>query len=140
MDQVIPKKIALFINGKTEPHPEYQPIEINQIQFIEAGSVDCLFCNCLNYFANPEQILIELMKRIKYGGEITVEGDEIYEVVRDILVGAIEITDINTYLYEGKNSASSGVYMGQLLKDNGFSILEKDIDNRRFMVKGKRNR
>lgn len=139
MDQIIPKKIALFINNKTVPHPEYQPVEIHQIQFIESGSVDDLFCNCLEYFSNPEQLLIDIVKKIKYGGILTIEGIEIYDVVRDILVGIIQPVDINSWLYNGRQSTVSSIQICGFFKQAGFTVLNKDVDNKHYLVRAQRN-
>lgn len=139
MDNGLQKKIAIFINEKTEPHPEYQPIEIHQLQFIEGGSIDQLFCNCLNYFTNPKDILVEIAKRVKYNGEIIIEGDEIYDIVRNISIGEIDINNVNDYLYNGRQSVISSIQVTDILRKNRFFILEQEIDNLRFMVKATRN-
>jgi hypothetical protein len=139
MQNQIYKKLAIYLEGKTVPHPEYAPLKLQDLNEIEDYSIDDIYCNCLEYVTNPIGLLNDLTKKISGNGQLTVEAYEIFLIARNIAVGIINISDINNLLYMGKISCVNMIQISELLVDNGFEILDRDIDSMKFVIISKRN-
>lgn len=134
--QNISTAISVFLEEKTIPHPEYQPIKLQDLKSVPDYFIKILHVNCLEYVNNPLALLENLCQKLANGGQIIIEGSEIYSICRNITVGIISLADVNTILYNGKVSACSIVIIDQFLSENGFKIMDRNIDNQRFMISG----
>jgi len=134
------ESLTVYLNNKTQPHPEFKPIEPVTLSEVEPGSIELLHCNCLEYFPyeQAKQLLELIVSRIKIGGFVIIEGTETYEIARNIVNGTFGFDEINQRLYNSVACSLSLLQIEQQLKEKGFETREKDIDNCKFYLKSER--
>lgn len=139
MENSLHKKLSIYLDKRTIHYPGYVSINLTELNTIEDYSVENLHCNCLEYVDNPILLLNDLCKKVCGGGQIIIEGYEIYLIARNITVGIIDMISVNNMLYNGKISSISMIQVYQFLEDNDFIVTDRDIDNQKFMVIAKKN-
>jgi len=131
-------KIRITVPGILTPYNEYIPIfpatqsssvydecipiNIYSIKYMIPNNT-CEFIylgDRLDYISNREQILQSIVQKLKPNGELIIDGNDLNSIIHQ---SSKDITKIQYYLYNGKQSVSSLLEMKKLLKTYGLAII-----------------
>lgn len=118
-----------------------QSIEISQLYQVPNGSIENIFCDCLDSldFNKRQEIENELIKKIMLGGEIYLRILNYRILAQKIIKDSIDMSEINNIL-PNTNSMTDNLYIDNLIGNysSKLKILKMDIDNLYYNIVMKR--
>jgi len=124
-DNVVEKRIYV---GELSNYKEgYEHCYMDHLEDLYDGSIGEIWCDALEY--SVEEILGDLLKKIKHGGKISLEGADLYEIIRDGFNRYLSYNDIIIKLYGGKNRIYSVGQIVEKLEKVNFKIIKKRVNN-----------
>ena len=130
-------KISLYIDGQTNPVPGYEPVEISKLEDIVRSSCDSIILDETLAYLTTE-FIPAILSRVRLNGSIIINGTDINEVARGIMVRLIDSQKLNSLLGAGRQLLFSADDIEALLKNNGFKIINKRVNHYKYSVIGVR--
>lgn len=123
----------------THKEPLAHQIHVNAVGEIPDGSCDEIILNdTLDYIADRDAAFAAIAAKLKYGGSISVEGNDIVEWCRNITIANKNLSDINNSLYGKRASISDLNVMVDLLHSFGFEIIYRRLMATTYSIKAQR--
>lgn len=120
-------------------NPQENQCTLSNLDTVSAGSCDeILLHDTLDYISNRVEGLKRVISKLKYGGTLVVEGNDIIDWARNIFIAHDDLDKINEYLYEGRQSADCINNMCQNLSVLGLEIIHRRLMATRYSVKARR--
>lgn len=134
-------KIAHPGQDKTrEPLGEdFIPQTLDNIQKIEDSICTELYVgNILDYYANRQDLLVMLIKKVRYNGIIIINGDDLYDIVQKFYLGKITNEQANAMFFSGKQSLDTPEHLSKLIKMYGYTVDIINIENGKYSIQARR--
>lgn len=117
------------------------PITLEELSMIEEGS--CEYIDINNYldfipYQERDKVLSVVLKKIKHGGKVSIDGFEIVAIAQFICNYKLDIDNANDVLFNGRKSC---VQLNDLLKrvaEHGFVFSMVKIDSCKYFVEAER--
>jgi hypothetical protein len=94
----------------------------------------------LDYWDDRESLLADLVSKLRYNGEIIIEGLDILEVANKLIIGAIDYNTAKGLLYNGRLECSILEDVQEDLKSHKLTITKATLHNNRYYVTAKRTK
>lgn len=136
-------RISLFIDGLNKAHLDgvYTPkstVELAEV--IDASCEEIHAQDCLDFMKDDDKLL-QILKKIRYNGEVTFTGVDLLEVSRQIFTGQLTIQQANAFLYGNGRLSSTDLntFVG-VLGNYGFKVtLKRHITPQQYSITAVRN-
>lgn len=119
-------------------HSGFDNFNFNHEIHFDAGELDCLWLDdVLNSvpIEKVDETFRELVRLVKRGGSVIVNGTDIYEVSKALANYNINIQDANNLLYSGlKANCFSINFVIDTLKNYGLTIKTKRVNGYQYSV------
>ena len=76
----------------------------------------------------------ELVKKIRYGGSITISGSDIYEISRAVMGKNLGLEEAGSLLYDGRYSISNVFDMSARIQSLGLKLVHKRVNNFKYTI------
>ncbi len=117
---------------------EHQSLLVN-IDSVSAASCDeILLHDTLDYIPNRIEGLQKVVSKLKYGGTLTIEGNDLIDWARNIFITHKNLDEANRELYDGKQSIDDINNVCYNLEQFGLEITYKRLMATRYSIKAKR--
>jgi hypothetical protein len=133
-------KTIIFIPNITIVNDIGNQVSIQDVNTITDGSCrELILYDCIDYIDHRQKInlLNLLLSKVRYGGELIIEGTDLVEVSRSLIIGQINLDDTRKLLYKA-NNLSTCEEMSSLLESRGFSIIHRRVNNYVYTIRAKR--
>lgn len=118
---------------------DYQLIPIDQLQSIPPASCNAIYVgDCCDYFPNREEILQTILSKLRYGGELLIDGIDLLMLCRGVSNGTVQQKDAKNLLFNKKQSCSTIKDTSDLLIRTNLSIVESRLMQCRYSIKAVR--
>jgi len=118
------KKIEIVLEGLTVADTGYHRIPLKDMGAVVDGSVDDIMIqDLLDYVDRPEELLNSIIKKIRYGGRLTITGTDITEIFRAYSTGGLSLDQTAQLIYNGKRQTTSATELSDKLRQRGLSII-----------------
>lgn len=100
----------VFAHPKYEPvvQPQQTRVTIENLPSIDDGSCpEIILSDTLDFVYNREEVLQEVVKKLKYGGTIVINGVDINLTAKGIVTGRIQLPEIKELMYNQKLSTDN---------------------------------
>jgi hypothetical protein len=125
--------IYLHDSNSVIPIPEeYQGVTMNISSLVDIPEASCSELYVEGTFFN-EKTLIDIIKKIRIAGKITITGPDIIEISRSILCGYLTEKDVRNLISPGEVLYSC-LEIISALERGGLEIISKRINHNRFAV------
>ena len=133
-------KIFTYLPGiTTEKMDGYESIDLSEIGEINNSSCDEVFVgDCLDFIEQRTDFGTELIKKIAYGGTITIVGVDVFEMSRAVEVRQIDLPAINAILYNHRCSISSVGNVVSWVRQLGLNVISQRVSDFKYTVIAKR--
>ena len=112
---------------------------LENIQQVEDSICTSLYIgNVLDYHTNRDEVLLMLIKKVRYDGTIIIYGADIIAVTYALTMGHINEQQASVLFYDEKKSCTSIEYMKNLLINTGMNITKADIFNHQYCITAQR--
>lgn len=120
--------------------PDYELFAIEELEKLPDACCTGMYTSSLDYIINRFQVLSEMIKKLRYGASIIIEGIDILDVARNLHIGALSVDEANTLLYCNGNSNSCDTLINvvDFLQQQGLKIKHKRMVNNRYSVEAVR--
>lgn len=136
-------KIQLYMpehRQVTNPFQDCQLIDITNLdnipdaicKFIHLGS-------CCDFSPNGVELLQRVVKKLRYGGHILLEGTDLVEVSYSIANDTLLLQDAQVLLFQGRHSCSNINDMVQSLQQLNLGIIYKRLMQYKYSIRAERS-
>ena len=120
-------KIQLFLaehQNLLTPFEDCQAININQLDSIPNSTCTLIHIgNCYDFIPNNKEVLTKAISKLRYGGQLVIEGTDLIEVSYGISRDMIQTQDVQGLLFAGRHTCSTIHEMTARLRQCGLTIL-----------------
>jgi hypothetical protein len=135
-------RIQLFIQqyqATTEPFEDCQRVEINQVNAIPDASCNLLHVgNCLDFIQNSQEALPQFVKKLRYGGQIVIEGVDLVEVGMGVSNNTLPIPQAQSLLFSGRQSCTTMDIMIQVVRQLGLRPIKTRLMQYKYLIRAER--
>lgn len=135
------KLFVSFPGYKKENIEGYEEIDIQNISQIDDASCEHIQLNeCLDYvrFDERQKLLQEVIKKLRYGGNIEIQGVDLLSLSNNLKNGRMTTKDINKIYLNGRKSNDTLRSTVGDVQSSGITIEMTKIDDPLYYIKGKR--
>ena len=129
-------KIAIYLPGIFEAETDgYEQVDLSEIGNLDDAAYEEIFVDsCLDFIQQRDDFTQELVKKIRYGGQIIISGSDVYEISRAMMSKNLRLEEANSIMYNGRYSISSVLDMVSKLQQLGLTILHKRVNNFKYTI------
>ena len=129
-------KIAIYLPGIFEVETDgYEQVDLSEIGSLDDAAYEEIFVDsCLDFIQQRDDFTQELVKKIRYGGQLVISGSDIYEISRAMMSKNLGLEEANSIMYDGRYSISSVLDMVAKLQKLGLTILRKRVNNFKYTI------
>ena len=111
-----------------------------QLVLIENNSCEEIIAeNTLDNLSNPQEYLIEAIKKLRGNGIIRLSGNDIVEISKNIITGTMTIDAANQVLYAtGRKSINNMFKLIAILEQAGLKIIDKRLFGVQYFIRGQK--
>lgn len=133
-------KVSVYIDKKVNPVQGYEPVELMNVDLLDdAGIEEIISYHTFEYVYDYKNLLVKLLTKLRYGGELHIIGTDFNEVVRNYTIGNISFDKIFGMLYSGRNNITSLEEIVNMFKrEENFKIIKKKLYDNRYALTVKR--
>jgi len=135
-------KIQLFIQQYKDIMTQFedcQMIEMNQLNGIPDACCTLLHLgNCCDFVSNQNELLQQCIKKLRYGGQIIVEGTDLAETSFGMAHNIISLNQAQDLLFKGRNSCTTIYDVTNILQQFNLNILKKRLMQYRYFIRAER--
>ena len=117
------------------------PEEFNQCAIDFSMVNDIPDASCLEMFVSAtmfdEQQLLNILKKIRRSGKITITGPDLYEISRNVLIAYLSEKDVRS-LIKPQEKLYTCIELGFLLEQYKFKVTQKRVNHNRFYITAER--
>lgn len=111
--------------------------ELNQLE--DSICTELYIGDILDYHINRNEVLVMLIKKLRYGGTIVIHGVDIYTMALQLYTGIINGQQATQMLYSGRQSASTMEDVCSILRQCGLHILNVNISQHIYSITAHRH-
>lgn len=133
-------KTIIFIPNITQVNDIGNQVSVQELQNIPNGSCEeLLVYDCVDYIDAKQkgEFLNLLISKIRYGGQIILEGVDLEEISRSLMQGQLTCAEARNFLYRGNNIFSASEVIS-FLESKKLQIEHKRINNYVYTIRAKR--
>lgn len=133
-------RYILYINDEPQTTYGLKPIEINELALIDDGSAIYILADKIIDAFKPEQrpiILGEIVRKIRYGGKLTITGLDLASITKAYNYGNIGFDEFMRTVYD-RSSATSIEKMAEALQAAGLSPGRATHNNYEYLLDAER--
>jgi len=109
-------------------------VHISQLNDIEnASCTEIQLLNTLEKVETPQEVLQQVIMKLRYGGTLIIVSTNILAVARDIINNTIQFEEWQPLLYQ-KTFLPTLAYLKQLLKSYNLNILNTYYGNTQYAI------
>ncbi len=129
-------KIAIYLPGIFEPKAnDLEQVDLSEIGSLDDGAYQEIFVDsCLDFVEERNKFVQELVKKIRYGGSITISGSDIYEISRAVMGKNLGLEEAGSLLYDGRYSISNVFDMSARIQSLGLKLVHKRVNNFKYTI------
>ena len=129
-------KIAIYLPGVFETKTDgYEHVDLSEIGSLDDAAYEEIFVDsCLEYIEQRDDFIKELVKKIRYAGQIIISGSDVYEISRAMMSKNLSLEETNSILYNGRYSISSVLDVVTRLQQLGLNILHKRVNDFKYTI------
>lgn len=125
----------------TKPTGAINEIIPSDIKDIIDGSIDQITLGMtLDHVENRNNLLSDVIQKLRYGGTLELTGVDIYDVARGLYICDLTLDDANDILYNGRQSCDTLQNIVHTLEELQLQINLKRIHKYVYYIKATRNR
>ena len=94
--------------------------------------------NCCDFVPNRQEIFHKIVSKLRYGGEILIEGTDLIEVGYGLSRGLIQTQDVQPLLFGGRYSCSTIDEVQDSLQQLNLQIVNKRLMQYKYSIRAKR--
>ena len=83
-------------------------------------------------------VLDLLVSKLRHGGTLIIEGTDLIEIARYVVIGQISSQEAYDKLYNGRMSVCDLVTMSQAVNDRGITLINQKLTEHVYSIVGKR--
>lgn len=106
--------------------------DINQLE--DSICTELYVGDVLDYCVNRNEVLVMLIKKLRYGGTIIINGVDIYTMALQLYTGVINGQQATQMLYSGRQSASTMEDVCSILRQCSTHILNVNISQHIYSI------
>lgn len=120
--------------------PDYETFEVTNLNKLPDASCTGLYTSSLDSMPDRYAVLTEMIKKLRYGASLVIEGVDVLDVARNLHIGALPIEEANTLLYNKGTSVSCDTIFNLIdfCQSLGLNIKHKRIINNRYSIEAVR--
>tara|TARA_Y100000356_G_C11171422_1_gene241552 strand:- start:331 stop:759 length:429 start_codon:yes stop_codon:yes gene_type:complete len=129
-------KIAIYLPGLFETKTDgYEHVDLSEIGGLDDGAYEEIFVDsCLDFIEQRDDFTKELVKKIRYKGQIIISGSDMYEISRAMVSKTIGLEEANSIIYDGRYSIGSVLDMVAKLQQLGLKVLHKRVNDFKYTI------
>ena len=129
-------KIEIHLPGVFEPETnDYDKIDLSEIGSLDDAAYEEIYVDsCLDFIPQRKEFAKEIVRKLRYGGKITISGSEIYEIARGSMNRSLTLEETNSMIYNGRYSISSVFDMVASLQQLGLKIIHKRVNDFKYTI------
>ena len=129
-------KIAIYLPGIFETETDgYEQVDLSEIGSLDDAAYEEIFVDsCLDFIQQRDDFIKELVKKIRYAGQIIISGSDIYEISRAMMSKNLSLEEANSIMYDGRYSISNVSDMVTKLQQLGLTIRHKRVNNFKYTI------
>jgi len=133
-------KIEIYLPGVFEPETnDYDKIDLSEIGSLDDAAYEEIYVDsCLDFIPQRKEFAKEIVRKLRYGGKITISGSEIYEIARGSMNRSLTLEETNSMIYNGRYSISSVFDMVASLQQLGLKIIHKRVNDFKYTIVAER--
>jgi hypothetical protein len=128
--------IVANVNDKTPDN--YIKITLDSLQNIPDSVADEIYCPIFDWINGQEQFLALLVKKLKYGGKLTITGTDISMVCDGVMYGRLQIIEAKQFLYNGRAQTNTLMETQSLFVKYGLIVGTIEYENFSYKIEGNR--
>ena len=129
-------KIAIYLPGVFETKTDgYEQVDLSEIGSLDDAAYEEIFVDsCLDFIEQRDDFIKELVKKIRYEGQIVISGSDMYEISRAMMSKALSLEEANSIIYGSRYSISSVLDMVAKLQQLGLTVLHKRVNDFKYTI------
>ena len=129
-------KIAIYLPGIFEVETDgYEQVDLSEIGSLDDAAYEEIFVDsCLDFIQQRDDFTQELVKKIRYGGQLVISGSDIYEISRAVINRNLRLEEINPVVYDGRYSVSSIFDMVRKIQELGLKPVHKRANDFNYTI------
>jgi len=116
----------------------FDNISWEYVEDIYNGSCSEIFCNGAFEYSENE-IIEKILLKIKHQGKVSLIGNELHEISRDLHNRNLTVEEAGKKLWGGRQRVYSLRQIEDLLVEKGFTIMKRRVNDYQFFVEAIRN-
>ena len=123
-------KISVIHNRQDKPEQsDYVEVHYSDLDKIDnAIATHIKIVDCVDYVDSPESLINMAVKKMRYGSELIIIGNDVFCIADKILSGMTDINDMRSSLYSGRRSISHYEHIKRILEQYGLNIELCNLD------------
>lgn len=94
--------------------------------------------NTLDYIDNRPICLQKCIQKLRKNGTLELEGLDVLEIAKQVVIGQLTIDDINKLLYNNKKSIDNLFKLLNYLSELSMTIIDKRLNNCTYYIKAQK--
>jgi len=136
-------KIQLFIpehKNKISQFEDYVPTSLQQLPSLIDASCDGIHIgNCHDFVElNYPEFLQLVVSKLRYNGKLIIEGVDVLSVCYALSFGNIDINEVQSLLFHGKQRCATGNLIADILKSLNLKISQHNNAQYMYSIVAKR--
>tara|TARA_R110002051_G_scaffold29094_1_gene68227 strand:+ start:2995 stop:3423 length:429 start_codon:yes stop_codon:yes gene_type:complete len=129
-------KIAIYLPGIFEAKVgDHEQVDLSEVGNLDDAAYKEIFVDsCLDFIEQRDDFIKELVKKIRYEGQIIISGSDIYEISRAMMSKSLSLEEANSIIYGGRYSISSVLDMVAKLQELGLTVLHKRVNDFKYTI------
>lgn len=116
-----------------------QRVFITQLNQISQASCTLVHMgNVHDFVKNDIELMAAVVSKLRYGGNLVIEGTDVLEVAYDIASGALDVNKIQHMLFDGRFHCRTHEDILKLLRSQGLKILSNRLNQYKYSIRAER--
>jgi len=129
-------------NVNSSKDTPFEDCEIKSLQELaKIPDSTCVLINladCLEFVTNPQEVLAAACKKLRYGGNIIVEGTDTTEICKRLLSGIASHDVATELLWSGRQTCFDMNDMEQNVTSFGLAIIHSRLAQYKYLIRAER--